>query len=262
MLRDLVRRRPSEREASDPREPLSEQDVEAILDSARWAPAAHDMQHLDIVVVDRRETLRAIARVDAVPTVSLVKENAAQLSWREEELMARGTGLLGTMFPPSWWPDGGRPARRELGVEHATGATEGADGTGGVADAPRAPRGVLGEVVWDSPMVLVVLYDPSVRAQASDGDFLGIVSLGCVLENMWLTATSLGIGMQMMSMSGGPDVERDVRALLGVPHRLRIAFACRLGYADAVLASPRRGRRPHEHSVHWNRYQRAEADAT
>ena len=50
-----------------------------------------------------------------------------------------------------------------------------------------------------APLLLVVVYDPSRRAPASEGDFLGIISLGCVMENMWLAAESLGIGMQIVS---------------------------------------------------------------
>jgi nitroreductase len=47
--------------------------------------------------------------------------------------------------------------------------------------------------------VLIVVYDTRKRAPASEGDFLGIMSLGCVMENMWIMATSLGIGFQIMS---------------------------------------------------------------
>lgn len=49
----------------------------------------------------------------------------------------------------------------------------------------------------ESPVLLVVVYVPGKRAPASEGDFLGIISLGCAMENMWLTAESLGIGLHI-----------------------------------------------------------------
>ena len=49
--------------------------------------------------------------------------------------------------------------------------------------------------IVSSSAILFILYDPSRRAPASEGDFLGILSLGCAMENMWLMANSLGIGV-------------------------------------------------------------------
>ena len=53
------------------------------------------------------------------------------------------------------------------------------------------------------------------------------MSLGCVMENMWLAAESMGIGLQIVSsLSSDPEVRR----ILGIPDDLVIAFSCRLGY--------------------------------
>ena len=40
----------------------------------------------------------------------------------------------------------------------------------------------------DSPCLLLVLYDTRKRAPASERDVLGFISIGCVMENMWLMA--------------------------------------------------------------------------
>lgn len=50
---------------------------------------------------------------------------------------------------------------------------------------------------------------PRKRAAALEGDVLGITSLGCVMQNIWLTVESLGIGMQIMSVFGADDVEEE-----------------------------------------------------
>lgn len=240
--------------AFDSQAPLSEHDVEAILESARWAPTAFGAQDFEIVVVDRQETLREMGRVDVARTAPLWREHTAPISWGEGQLLARGTGLLASMFPPAWWPDGGGPGGQPLGTGHPADAASGADpGEPGTMPVAR------GELEPASSTMLVVLHGAPRRAPESEADFFGVLSLGCVLDSMWLTATSLGIGMQIMNVSSAPHVERGIRELLGVPERLRIAFACRLGYPATVSEEPPRVRPPVERVVHRNRYRQPTA---
>ena len=133
------------------------------------------------------------------------------------------------MFPPSWrTPD----AEPDAAAERAT----------------------LDATMRSCPLVLIVLYDPQRRAPASEGDFLGIISLGCVMQNMWLMAQALGIGMQIMSVFGGGAVEDELRRRLSIPSHLRIAFACRLGYRAGEARPQLRVRRPIGRFVHRNSY--------
>jgi nitroreductase len=136
-----------------------------------------------------------------------LEENYQQLSFSEEELKRRKVGLLGTMFPPSWRTRGVKPHLEE-GHAHS----------------------VLGASIEQNAALLVVLYDPGKRAPASEGDVLGMMSLGCVMENMWLVAESLGLGFQIQSVMSAAGVEREARRILEVPSHLRVAFAARVGY--------------------------------
>jgi nitroreductase len=228
-LGELIRNRHSERATYDRSRQVSEADLGAILGAARWAPTAHNMQNYEVILVDDRSTLAAISRLRAGASRDFVKENYAQLSFSEEELMRKGTGLLATMFPPSWrTPD----AEPDAAAEQAT----------------------LDATMRSCPLVLIVLYDPLRRAPASEGDFLGIMSLGCVMQNMWLMAQALGIGMQIMSVFGGVAVENELRSRLSIPSHLRIAFACRLGYRAGEARPHLRVRRPIGRFVHRNSY--------
>ena len=56
------------------------------------------------------------------------------------------------------------------------------------------------------------------------------MSLGCVMENMWLMANSLGISFHLVSATGADPVEKEVKSILNIPDRLKIPFAFRLGY--------------------------------
>jgi nitroreductase len=62
------------------------------------------------------------------------------------------------------------------------------------------------------------------------------MSLGCVLENMWLMASSLGIGVHIVSALSSYRVEREIKQLLNIPAHLTVAISFRLGYP---VASPK-----------------------
>ena len=225
---ELMKRRRSLRAPYDPGRPVEPEKLAQILEAARWSPTAHNMQNFEIVVVDDPAVLDAIARLERPVSETFVRENHAQLSFSEEELVQRKTGILGTTFPPSW-------RKPDFKLDELS------------ADEIAAMRRPLPS----SPLLLVVVYDPSRRAPASEGDFLVIVSLGCVMENMWLAAESMGVGLHIVSSlsSGG-----EVKELLGIPARLTIAFSCRLGYPVSAPPPYLRVRREVADFTHRNKY--------
>ncbi len=224
----VIRDRRSSRSLFDPNRNIPEDHLRQVLEAARWAPTAHNMQNFEIIVVDDRKLLDALANIRGEVSETFVRENYEQLSFSEEELKRKKVGILGAMFPPSWRTPGVKP---HVDEEHA--------------------HSILGPPIRMCAALLVVLYDPRKRAPASEGDALGMMSLGCAMENMWLVAQSLGIGFQIQSVFGSERVEREARRLLGFPEHLKIAFAARVGYpktSDAYL----RVRRDVEDFAHRN----------
>ena len=226
----VIRSRESSRGPFDLKRPLSDRDLEQILEAGSWAPTAHNMQNFEIIVVDDPETLQTLGRLRNPISMDFIRENYAQLSFSQDELQKKKTGVLASRFPPAW----SNPAAtaEELSAAYR----------------PLPP----------SPIMLFVTYDPSRRAPASEGDFLGVISLGCVTENMWLTATSLGIGFHIVSSLASGAVEAEVKRLLAIPPALRIVYAIRLGY-PAGPAEPSQGgylrvRRTIADFAHRNRY--------
>ncbi len=230
-LTETIHRRHSARVPFDPQRHPAEGDIQAILEAARWAPTAHNMQNFEIIVVDDTATLAAIGRVHGGTSEDFIRENFAQLSFSEEELIRKGTGLMATMFPPAWRA----PA-------------------GGSGDATDVEHGFLDATMRSCPVVMIVVYDRRRRAPASEGDFLGIMSLGCVMQNMWLTAEALGIGMQIMSVFSARHVEEELRGILSIPEAMNIAFACRLGYPAAQPGRYLRVRREVPRFTHRNTF--------
>ena len=235
-LLGVIEDRQSTRIPFDRGRSIARVDLLQVLEAARWAPTAHNMQYFHIVVIDDRELLDAIGMIEFRVAPVFVRENVAQLSFSEEELRAKKVGLLGTRLP-AWMqaPAGPAPEVSEPMPLH--------------------------RVIAPCPVLLIVLHDTSKRAPASQGDVLGIMSLGCVLENMWLVAQSLGLGFQVISfLSGaffsGSTVGQAVKDLLAVPESMQIAFAARLGHPVRLgpSASYLRVRREVDEFTHRNRF--------
>ncbi len=224
----IIQERQSARVPFDPNRPVSKENLNKILEAARWTPTAHNMQNFEIIVVDDKAVLEKIGSIKSRISEEFLRENYEQLSFSREELLKKKTGILGAMFPPDWVD----PAKISEAVKKAS---------------PMP----LTQSIRGSPTLLIVVYDSRKRAPASHGDVLGFISLGCLMENIWLMAQSLGVGLQILSAFSAPPVESEIKKLLGVPECMKIAYTCRLGYPTASTKSLR-VRRDIEDFVHHN----------
>ncbi len=101
-LLSLMQKRQSSRGVFDPRRKIPEKDLRRILEAARWAPTAHNMQNFEIVVVDDKKLLERISGLRKPVSLAFVRENYRQLSFSEAELRRSKVGILGLMFPEAW----------------------------------------------------------------------------------------------------------------------------------------------------------------
>jgi nitroreductase len=103
-------------------------------------------------------------------------------------------------------------------------------------------------------VLLIVVYDARKRVPASEGDVLGFISMGCVMENMWLMAQSLGINVHVLSVFAGHAVEKEVKQILSIPIYMKVAFALRMGHPISKRAKHLRVRRDLEMFTYHNRF--------
>jgi nitroreductase len=230
-LLDIMWQRHTSRAAFDPTMQIRERDLQRILDAARWAPTAHNMQNFEIIVVDEQQRLSAISAIQLAPMETFIRETHHQLSLSEAELLRRKTGLLASMFPESWHEAEAVPI-----------------------DSAAAHHTFVGRTIQKCPVLLVVLYDGRLGDLGSEEAVLSLMSLGCVMQNIWLMSESLGISMQVLSGLGASAVESQAQSILDIPQHLKIAFAARLGYPMTDAESYMRVRRRIQDFTHRNRY--------
>ena len=228
---ELIQKRRSERVPFDPKRLVPKEDVKRILEAARWASTPHNMQNYEIVVVDDKKVIEELGAIKFRVTEAFLRESYDLLSFSEDELRRKGTGIMASGFPPAWTD----PAKfREV-----------------VETVPPQP---LSLSIAGSPLLMMVLFDPKRRAPGSESDFQGIIGLGSVMENMWLESTSLGIGARLLVAFGEPLIEGEVKQVLGVPEEIRIAYGLRLGYPVGGRDNSPRVRRELNAFTHHNRY--------
>jgi nitroreductase len=189
------------------------------------------MQNFEILVIDDKKVLEKIGKIKSRASAAFIRENYLQLSFSEEELLQKKVGILGINFPPDWRD----PAKLDKAVRESV---------------PRPLR----ERIGGGPTLLIVIYDSRKRAPASEGDVLGFISLGCVMENMWLAAQSLGISVHILSVFSEDLVEKEVKRVLNIPEYMKVAFTARLGYPISKAVRHLRVRRDIDTFVHYNRF--------
>jgi nitroreductase len=228
----LIQQRHSERGPFDPNRSIEESHLKMILEAARWAPTPHNMQNFEILVVDDPKRLETLKELRSDASEAFLRESYAQLSFSEGDLAKKTTGLLGSTFPAAWTnPEAWRPDsdyRSQLAFVH--------------------------NWMRETPMLLIVFHDKRMRAPGSEGDVLGNVSLGCVMENMWLMCEFLGIGFQALSAFSNEQVEKQLKQAFELPEWAQIGFACRIGYASKSAKGSMRVRRDLEQICHRNRF--------
>jgi len=207
-LLKLIKRRKSSRGLFDGNRSVKPAVLQEILEAATWAPTAHNMQNFKIVAIDNKSVLKKLSELKYAISPTFLKENYPQLSFTEAELKKRKTGILAKRFPPSW-----------LTTEAQKGKLK------------QIPS-KLGRQVSDESVLLLILYDPKRRAPDSKNDFLGVMSLGFMLENIWLMSTLHGVSIHIMSLFGNEPVKSEVKKMLNIPPSLDIALGCRLGYSS------------------------------
>jgi len=80
----LIEERHSSRVPFDRERPIAMADLRQILEAARWAPTAHNMQNFEIVVVDDQELLDKVGNIQSQISEEFLRENYQQLSFSEE----------------------------------------------------------------------------------------------------------------------------------------------------------------------------------
>lgn len=210
-------------------EPISEEHLNVLLEAARWAPSPFNIQPWQIVLITSPEFKERIAKLT---------ERAIQRQFRDPKhlsLVARWTRLT----REEWEGEGDgvliddhlklpgfvdrkllRPLLDNLDKLSIIGSLAG-----------RLPAKGFGDLIRGAPLLMLFLLDKSKPSPGENGWVWTVMSIGAMVQNVHLAATSLGIGVQYVNAAlEMPQDRAELRYILGLSEKFEPMALLRLGY--------------------------------
>jgi len=109
-------------------------------------------------------------------------------------------------------------------------------------------------LIATSPLILAVLLTKEEYRKNELSGMYSMLALGMAIENIWLTANSLGIGVQFISlpMEAGGEFWQECVQMVNPPEGFEVIALFRLGYVDPAAKRP---------TIDWSSTQRKDISA-
>jgi nitroreductase len=200
---------------------------------ASRAPSQFNSQPWRFIIVEDAARRKELGKIAGESMRRVIEEGAFWQQYKryfrfnKQEIERTNDGILVDNMPAVL-----RPFVKYLFTEQA----------GKVMNAMQVPR-VLGndarKLVERSPVIMGIALN---RTEYDPNELKGlysVISLGAVIQTIWLTATSLGMGFQFISTPQEvPENWQRISAFLHVPDDFELVVLFRLGYVDPSLKRP------------------------
>ncbi|MBI3394858.1 MAG: nitroreductase family protein [Spirochaetia bacterium] len=238
---DVVRRRRTTNGAFAAT-PVSLKHQHLLVEAASRAPSHFNSQPWRFILIDDKKTREAVSKIAGRTMTQLMKGGRFFQRYRKyfrfdaQEMEERRDGILIDQLP--------KPLRRFT-----------QDVMSGKAMRLMNMLGVPGllgrdnaKLVKNSPLLLAVMLDKEEYRPGELSGFYSLLSLGMAIENVWLTCTDLGMGIQFVSTPMEiPGAWEELTKLFHVPDHLELMAVYRIGYVPKKDARPR---------IDWQSHQR------
>ncbi|MEO8513438.1 MAG: nitroreductase family protein [Ignavibacteria bacterium] len=106
----------------------------------------------------------------------------------------------------------------------------------------KVPR-ILGndeeKLVASSPLIFVISLTKDEYKKEELSGFYSVISMGAVVQTLWLVTTAIGMGMQFISTPGEiPENWLEISKLLKIPNDYEMCAIFRMGYVDPDMKRP------------------------
>jgi nitroreductase len=240
-LLDAIRRRRTTNGPLLP-DPVSEEHQRLLMEVASRAPSQLNSQPWRFVLVERRETIEAVADIsgesmtEAMGNGTFFERYKPYFRFSRAEMERRRDGMLFDKLPAPL-----RPFTNQAFTSRGQ----------RLMNTLRVPQTLGAEnrrLVAGAPLLLAVLLDRGEYRTGELSSFYSVFSMGAAMENVWLTTVELGMGIQFVSFPMEvPGQWARIERLLAVPQELELMAVYRLGYL------PQASRRP---AIDWTSSER------
>ncbi|MCB1303325.1 MAG: nitroreductase family protein [Leptospiraceae bacterium] len=215
------------------KKPVSEEHIRELIYAANRAPSHFNSQPWDFILIQDREMRNKIGDIAADSMKQLIgkgdffKRYQKYFRFGKKEIENDKSGIHVDRIPA--------PLRPFISkVFGPTGIK--------VMNSLKVPS-ILGrdqgKIVRESPLLLAFMLKKSEYRPGEKSGIYSLISMGAALENLWLTATSLGMGIQFVSTPMEvPQNWQKILKLLAVPDSHELMAIYRLGYTSESIKRP------------------------
>lgn len=223
---------------------VSDEHIELLIKMSSHCPSHFNSQPWRFIAVTDETTIGKIAKVAGDSMVQLMDDGRFWKQYRkyfrfsEEEMEKTKDGIHIDHLPAVL-----KPFVRSIFSE-----------TGGKVMAKfKVPR-ILGndeeKLVASSPLLFVICLTKDEYKKEELSGFYSVISMGAVIQTLWLVTTAIGMGMQFISTPGEiPENWKALSDLLNVPDEYEMCAIFRMGYVDPDMKRP---------TIDWRSSQRKE----
>src|SRR4051794_10590439 len=231
-LFESIRRRRTSNGAFKP-DAIAPEHIRTLVEMASHAPSHFNSQPWRFLIVQDRERRQAVADIAGDSMRMLMEEGtfwkrySKYFRFSKDEVDKTADGIHFDHIPSVL-----KPFARYVFSPKG----------GAVINKFQVPR-VLGndahKLVASSPLLLGITLTRSEYQPEELSGLYSVISLGAVIQTIWVTANALGIGMQFVSTPMEVEGQWEkIVTLLGVPDDQALLVLFRLGYVDAQVKRP------------------------
>lgn len=216
--------------------------IELLVKMASHSPSHFNSQPWRFIIVEDENLIKKIAKIAGDSMVQLMDDGRFWKQYRkyfrfsEEEMEKTKDGIHIDHLPVFL-----KPFAKSIFSE-----------AGGKVISKFKISRILGndeeKLVATSPMLFVILLTKDEYKKDELSGFYSVISMGAVIQTLWLTTTAIGMGMQFISTPGEiPDNWKEICELLEVDSNYEMMAIFRMGYIDPDMKRP---------SIDWKSSQR------
>ncbi|MBK8984122.1 MAG: nitroreductase family protein [Ignavibacteria bacterium] len=225
---------------------ISEEHIELLIRMASHSPSHFNSQPWRFIIIDDKEIIKKIAVIAGDSMTELMDDGRFWKQYRkyfrfsEEEMEKTKDGIHIDHLPAFL-----KPFAKSIFSE-----------AGGKVISKFKVSRILGndeeKLVSSSPLLFAIILTKDEYKKEELSGFYSVISMGAVIQTLWLVTTSVGMGMQFISTPGEIPVKwKALSDILNVNDDYELMAVFRMGYTDPEIKRP---------TIDWKSSQRKEPD--
>ena len=214
---------------------IETEDLEKLIEAARWAPSPFNVQPWELVLIQETAGKSALADLTTRAVVAQFKDakflddNSRWMRLTEAERQEQGDGVLLAEHVTLPKPLQDAPEKLLQGLlKNAKSFT-----LLGHLGAGKIPAKEIASQVREAPLLMLVTMNCERYPPGEGGTRWMWLSMGMLIQNILLTATTLDIGVQFVSAPLERSADREqIRQLFNIPTFHEVITLLRLGYVE------------------------------